>query len=85
MEIAFTDQAVKDIQYWKSKKNKLIQERIEKLLESICQSPSEGIGKPERLKYDLAGCWSRRINSEHRIVYTVSGEIITIISVRFHY
>jgi len=85
MEIAFTDQAVKDIQYWKSKKNKLIQERIEKLLESICQSPSEGIGKPERLKYDLAGCWSRRINNEHRIVYTVSGEIITIISVRFHY
>lgn len=85
MEIIFTDKAIKDIQYWKSKRNKPIEERIDKLLQSILQTPFEGIGKPERLKYDLTDYWSRRIDNEHRIVYTVNGEIITIISVRYHY
>lgn len=85
MEIIFTDKAIKDIQYWKSQRNKPIEERIDKLLQSILQTPFEGIGKPERLKYDLTGYWSRRIDNEHRIVYTVNGEIITIISVRYHY
>lgn len=85
MEIIFTDKAIKDIQYWKSQRNKPIEERIDKLLQSILQTPFEGIGKPERLKYDLTDYWSRRIDNEHRIVYTVNGEIITIISVRYHY
>lgn len=61
--------------------------RITALLEDIIAHPYTGIGKPEPLKYELAGCWSRRINSEHRIIYSVNDEIITVyvLSMRYHY
>ncbi len=55
------------------------------LLESICKTPYSGIGKPEPLKYELSGYWSRRIDDKHRIVYTIRDNRIKVISMRFHY
>jgi len=59
--------------------------KILELIESARRSPFQGIGKPEPLKHDLKGCWSRRIDDEHRLVYTVSDDAITIISCKYHY
>ena len=63
----------------------MIQQRIELLLESIIETPFEGIGKPEALKYNFSGYWSGRINQEHRLIYSVEGEVITIVQLRDHY
>ena len=61
--------------------------RITALLKDIVEHPYTGIGKPEPLKYDLAGKWSRRINSEHRIIYSVNEDIVTVyvFAMRYHY
>ena len=85
MEIDFLDQAQEDIDFWKKSGNKTIQKRITKLLESISKTPYSGIGKPEPLKHELQGYWSRRITEEHRLVYTVKDNRIKVISMRFHY
>ena len=87
MEIVFLEQAEKDRKYWKKSGNKAIMNRITALLEDIIAHPYTGIGKPEPLKYELAECWSRRINSEHRIINSVNDEIITVyvLSMRYHY
>lgn len=60
-------------------------QRINALLKDIARSPRNGIGKPEALKWQLAGCWSRRIDREHRIVYRVEAEVIHVLSSRYHY
>lgn len=85
MEIIFTRQAIKDIDFWKKSGNKPIQEKITELLKAIKEDPYKGTGKPEPLKYSLAGSWSRRINKEHRIVYEVVDSVIYIQSVKGHY
>lgn len=85
MEIEFLEKALADIDYWKKSGNKPIQKRITKLLDSMSKTPWSGIGKPEPLKHELSGYWSRRITEEHRIVYTVSNNKIKVISMRFHY
>jgi toxin YoeB len=85
MEIVLSPGAKKDIQYWKKSGQKPNIKKIEKLLASMIETPFEGIGKPEPLKNDLSGCWSRRIDEVHRIVYTVEGDIIHIFSLRGHY
>lgn len=87
MEIIFSKQALKDRDYWKKTGNKAIMNRITALLQDIKNHPYTGIRKPEPLKYDLSGKWSRRINSEHRIVYSVDEEKIEvhILSMRYHY
>jgi toxin YoeB len=85
VEIDFLDKALEDISYWKNSGNKTIQKRISKLIESISKTPYSGIGKPEPLKYELSGYWSRRISSEHRLIYTVSNNRVKVISMRFHY
>ncbi len=61
--------------------------KITALLKDMAEHPYTGIGKPEPLKYELAGYWSRRINSEHRIVYSVHGDklIVYVLSMRYHY
>jgi len=59
--------------------------RINSLIKEIMRSPHQGIGKPEPLKYALQGFWSRRINTEHRIVYKVIGKDILIAQLRYHY
>ena len=78
MEIILLEQAQKDRDYWKKSGNKAIMNRITALLKDIMEHPYTGIGKPEPLKYDLAGKWSRRINSEHRLIYSVNENIITV-------
>jgi toxin YoeB len=87
MEIVLLPQAQKDRDYWKKSGNKAIMERISALLKDIMEHPYTGKGKPEPLKYDLAGKWSRRINAEHRLIYSVNENIITVyvFSMRYHY
>ena len=84
MEFLYKDEAEDDLIYW-YKTNKSVIKKIELLLKSIKQTPFSGIGKPEALKENLSGYWSRRINREHRILYTVENDIITIYSLRGHY
>ncbi len=83
----FSPASLEDLEYWKKVNNTAILKRIELLLADIAEHPFTGIGKPERLKFDLAGKWSRRINSEHRIVYKVTeqGIEVLILSMRWHY
>ncbi|MDR0832972.1 MAG: Txe/YoeB family addiction module toxin [Candidatus Symbiothrix sp.] len=87
MEIKFKIQAAEDIEYWKRSGNKGIQTKIDKLLRAIKENPVLGIGKPEQLKQNLSGYYSRRINQEHRIVYKIDFEkqLITVHSIRGHY
>lgn len=85
MEVIFSDTAKEDIAYWKKSGNKGVQKKIQTLIEDIKKNPFEGIGKPEELKHNLSGYWSRRINQEHRIVYAVDGGFIKINSLRGHY
>ena len=85
MEIVYLPQALDDLKFWRNSGNKAVQKRITELLESIDQTPFEGIGKPELLKYDLAGKWSRRITKEHRMIYEFEGNTVFIYSLRGHY
>ncbi len=70
--------------YWQNT-DKQILKKINQLIKDIKKEPFEGIGKPEPLKYELSGFWSRRISDEHRLVYEVSDNYIAIVSCRFHY
>ena len=72
------------IPYWQSQDKKMLK-RINQLIKDIKRNPFEGIGKPEPLKSNLTGFWSRRIDEEHRIVYAVEEESVIIISCRGHY
>lgn len=87
MEIVLLAQAQKDRDYWKKTGNKAIMKRISALLADIKAHPYTGIGKPEALKYELQGKWSRRINSEHRIIYSVNEDavVVYVLSMRYHY
>ena len=85
MEVNFYGDAVKDLTFWKKSGNVAVQKKLKQLFEAIMKNPYEGIGKPEALKYDLSGKWSRRINEEHRLVYEVTEEEIKIYSLRGHY
>lgn len=84
MQVEFTQSAYKDYLYWKRRDRKKF-ERMNKLCKAICEKPFEGIGKPEPLLYDLQGCWSRRIDTTHRLVYQVHRGRIVVISCRYHY
>ena len=84
MNIIFSENAWKDYQFWQTTEKKIIK-RINELIKSISRTPFEGIGKPEALKFDKKGHWSRRINQEHRLVYFYNENGITIISCRYHY
>ena len=84
MNKKFTDEAWKDYQYWIEHDKKQLK-RINLLIKDIDRNPFEGIGKPEPLKANLQGYWSRRIDNEHRIVYTAENNEIIYISFRFHY
>lgn len=89
MEIIYSEKAQKDREFWIKSGNKAIMNKITALIKDIQLHPFEGIGKPEKLKYQLAGKWSRRINQEHRIVYKVTEEktieILDILSLKGHY
>ncbi|GGI22825.1 Txe/YoeB family addiction module toxin [Pedobacter mendelii] len=85
MEIEFTLVALEDLKYFKKSGNNSILKRVRLLLEDIQMNPFTGIGKPEALKYEQSGNWSRRINQEHRLIYEVKSKIIIIYSLRGHY
>jgi toxin YoeB len=89
MDISFTSNGWEDFEYWINNDPDTVT-RIKDLIKSIRQDPFRGLGKPEPLRYDLKGYWSRRITSEHRIVYKVSGtkgvdQKCVILQCRFHY
>jgi toxin YoeB len=84
MRVSFTDSAWVDYLYWQENDRKLLK-RINYLIKEIARTPYEGTGKPEPLKFQLKGCWSRRINQEHRLVYEIVLEELRILSCRFHY
>ncbi len=84
MNLTFTSDSWDDYLYWQ-KNDKKITKRINQLIKEIKRNPFEGIGKPEPLKYDLAGLWSRRIDREHRLVYRVEKSDVFIYSCRYHY
>ncbi len=83
--IEYTREAKEDIAYWKSTNNQKILQRIRELLENIEKTPITGIGKPEKLKHNFSGLWSRRITKEHRLVYEVLKDKILIHSLKGHY
>ena len=85
MEVEYKEKALDDRIYWIQQGNKKVMNKISELIEDICSHPFTGIGKPEPLKYELTGLWSRRINRKHRIVYEVLNGVISIISMRGHY
>jgi toxin YoeB len=89
MQFVFTHRAWEDFAYWLETDREMCN-RIKELLKDIRKTPFQGIGKPEPLKHDLQGYWSRRISSEHRLVYRVDGkpgksQHCSIIACRFHY
>ena len=87
MEIVFLPKADEDLEYWKQTGNRRIMKRITALLADIIEHPFTGIGKPEPLKGEQHGLWSRRITDEHRMVYSISsGKVyVYVISLRYHY
>lgn len=85
MEIIYSSDAIEDLKFWKKSGNKAVIKKITSIVISISETPFEGIGKPEPLKHDLAGQWSRRITQEHRIVYGVTSTHINIYSLKGHY
>jgi toxin YoeB len=84
MKITFSKNAWEDYISWQ-KEDKMILKKINNLIKEIQRAPYEGTGKPEPLKYDLSGFWSRRIDHEHRLVYQYTGKELLIYSCRFHY
>lgn len=89
MQIDFSEKAKEDLTFWRKSGNKGVLNKIYALISDIQVNPYEGIGKPEPLKYNLSGYWSRRINQEHRIIYQVTDkntiEILDILSLNGHY
>jgi toxin YoeB len=81
----FTDKAKEDIAYHKKTGNKAVLKKLFTLLEELEHQPFAGTGKPEPLKYELSGMWSRRINKEHRLIYEVADDIVYILSAKGHY
>ncbi|WP_417499245.1 Txe/YoeB family addiction module toxin [Methylophaga sp.] len=82
--LTWTDEAWNSYLYWQTQDKKTLK-RINKLIADVQRSPFEGIGKPEALKENLSGFWSRRIDDTNRLVYAVDDSAITIISCRYHY
>jgi toxin YoeB len=83
-DVLFTPIAHKQLQEW-LKTDKKIYQHIDELIKAIQYSPFTGVGKPEPLKHQLKGYWSRRITKEHRLVYKISPDSIIIVSCKYHY
>jgi toxin YoeB len=84
VKIIFQNPAWEDYLYWQTT-DKSILKKINSLIKEIERTPYEGSGKPEPLKHNLAGWWSRRINLEHRLIYRVEADAIFILQCRYHY
>lgn len=84
MILCWTSDGWNDYLHWQRQDSRTLR-RINDLIKDIMRSPFEGIGKPEPLKWNLTGAWSRRINATHRLIYTVDRDRIVILSARNHY
>ncbi len=84
MQILFSEKAFEQFNDW-IVDDKKIYKKIVNLIKEISREPFSGIGKPEPLKYELTGCWSRRIDDEYRLVYQIEDEKIKIVSCKYHY
>ena len=84
MKILFAENAWEDYLYWQQTDKKILK-RINLLIRDIKRQPFKGIGKPEPLKFNWSGYWSRRINEEHRLVYKIGNHTISIAQCRYHY
>lgn len=84
MNIVFTDAGWSDYRFWVASDGAMVK-RINKLIAEVQRTPFTGIGKPEALKHQLAGYWSRRITDEHRLIYAVEQDQIVIVAARFYY
>jgi toxin YoeB len=82
--LTWTESAWEDYQYWQNQDRKTLK-RINLLIQDAMRSPFEGIGKPERLRENLSGFWSRRIDDANRLVYTMNGDDLVVIACRYHY
>jgi toxin YoeB len=85
MEVAYSAKALDDIRYWKKSGNKKVQEKIAMLIEDIKLHPFTGIGKPEPLKYELTGKWSRMIDKGNRVIYALKENHLHIYTLKGHY
>lgn len=83
MRITFTSHGWADCTSWAG--DRKLHTRINRLINEAARDPGSGTGKPERLSGDLSGCWSRRIDQEHRLVYTVDGDDLVVLQARYHY
>lgn len=84
MKLIFSENAWEDYLYWQNA-DKQILKRINELIKDIQKNKYKGIGKPEPLKHNLSGYWSRRINNEHRLIYKIEEDKIMIAQLRYHY
>lgn len=84
MNLLFAGRAWEDYLYWQETDRKLLR-KINELIKAVAREPFSGIGKPEPLRHEFAGYWSRRITKEHRMVYKVEGDLLTIVQIRLHY
>lgn len=80
----FQPEFLADLRCWvRTERNTAV--RVLDLVDDVLRDPFRGLGKPEPLKYQLAGCWSRRITQEHRLVYRVEGQAVDFLQARYHY
>ena len=84
MRLVFTPIGWEDYRHWQST-DKAVLKRVNRLLDEALRDPYSGIGKPEPLRHVLAGCWSRRIDDEHRLVYLVEEDDAVVLQARYHY
>ncbi len=84
MKIIFHPRAWEDYCYWQQQDRKQLK-RVNELIKAIQRTPFEGIGKPESLRFDLSGCWSRRISEEHRLIYRIEQDELHVLACRYHY
>lgn len=84
MNLTFTPDGWDDYLF-RTATDKAVLRRLNRLLEETLRTPFEGLGKPEQLRYQLAGCWSRRLTEEHRLVYHVTADAVVVLMARYHY
>ena len=85
MEIILLQKAQEQLSYWEKTNNKIVLKRISILIRAITNDPYIGIGKPELLKHELSGKWSRRIDKENRLVYAILDSVLYIYTIKGHY
>lgn len=84
MKLIWDENAWEDYLWWQQQNRKTLK-RVNAILKDIARNGNEGIGKPEALKYEFVGYWSRRITDEHRLVYKIADDAILILACRYHY